>query len=108
MPHYRRMGDIPRKRHTLHRYDGAVASEELMGAEGFSGPSALLYHRRSPSAIVCVEEVETRPTCWHPNKPLRPHHLRTGEIESNEDGADVVRDRRPLLGNDHVEISWIV
>ena len=41
MPHYQRVGDVPRKRHTLHRYDGDVAFEELMGAEGFSGPSAL-------------------------------------------------------------------
>ena len=59
MPHYRRVGDVPRKRHTLHRHDGAVAFEELMGTDGFSGASALLYHRRSPSAIVRIEAVET-------------------------------------------------
>jgi homogentisate 1,2-dioxygenase len=108
VPTYRRIGDLPRKRHTLFEHDGGVAFEELMGTEGFSGPSALLYHRRSPSAIVRVEEVDARPTCWHPNQPLRPHHLRTGEIEPIAADRDVTVARRPLLGNEHVEISWVV
>ena len=52
MPSYQRVGDVPRKRHTLHHYAGEVAFEELMGTDGFSGASALLYHRHSPSAIL--------------------------------------------------------
>ena len=58
MTYYRRVGDIPRKRHTLHRVDGEVCPEELVGTEGFSGPSSLLYHRRSPSAIASIEPVD--------------------------------------------------
>ena len=108
MPHYRRVGDVPSKRHTLHHHEGAVAVEELMGADGFSGPSALLYHRRSPSAIVHIEPVETRDPCWAANQPLRPHHLRTGALADTLEPADAVHARTPLLGNDDVEIAWVV
>src|SRR4029079_4774259 len=68
--------------------------------------SALLYHRRSPSAIVRIEPLETRDPCWFPNQPLRPHHLRTGELAA-DDPADAIHARRPLLGNDDVEIAWV-
>jgi homogentisate 1,2-dioxygenase len=108
VPHYARVGDVPAKRHTLHHHDGEVVFEELMGAEGFSGASALLYHRRSPSAIVRIEPVEARDACWFPNQPLRPHHLRTGELVPPDAGpADAVAARRPLLGNDDVEIAFV-
>ena len=66
MPSYQRVGDVPRKRHTLHHYAGAVMFEELMGTDGFSGASALLYHRHSPSAIRSVEAVDSAPVCWRP------------------------------------------
>ena len=108
MPHYTRVGDIPSKRHTLHHHDGAVVFEELMGTEGFSGASALLYHRRSPSAIVRIEPAETRDPGWFANQPLRPHHLRTGELADPANGSDAISARRSLLGNDDVEIAWVV
>lgn len=107
MPHYRQVGDVPRKRHTLHHHDGAVAFEELMGTQGFSGASALLYHRRSPSAIVRIEPVETPDACWFANQPLRPHHLRTGELVAADDRRNAIDARQPLLGNDDVEIAWV-
>ncbi|MCU1426595.1 MAG: homogentisate 1,2-dioxygenase [Actinomycetia bacterium] len=110
MPHYRRVGDVPRKRHTVHRVDGSVVYEELMGVEGFSGASTLLYHRHSPSAILSVEPLTDAPrVCWHPNHPLRPHHLRTGDLSTATATAatDAVLGRRPLLGNDDVEIAWV-
>ena len=51
MPFYRAVGQIPAKRHTQFRApDGSLYAEELMGAEGFSGASALLYHRGRPTA----------------------------------------------------------
>ena len=36
MPYYRSVGDIPRKRHTIHHVDGTMAFEELMGTEGYA------------------------------------------------------------------------
>ena len=59
MAHYLSVGDVPHKRHTQHRRpDGGLYYEELMGEEGFSSDSSLLYHRELPSAIV-----DARP--WH-------------------------------------------
>ena len=56
MAYYRQVGEVPPKRHTQFRdADGALYYEELMGEEGFSSDSALLYHRGVPSAIVASE-----------------------------------------------------
>ena len=53
MAYYRSVGSIPPKRHTQHRTpEGGLYSEELMGEEGFSSDSSLLYHRGIPSAVV--------------------------------------------------------
>src|SRR3954464_3343278 len=78
MAHYRRVGEIPAKRHTqFRRPDGGLYSEELMGEEGFSSDAALLYHRGVPSALV-----DARP--WELPDPARPAHapllmrMRTG------------------------------
>ena len=52
MAYYRSVGEIPPKRHTQFRQpDGSLYAEELMGEEGFSSDSSLLYHRGIPSAI---------------------------------------------------------
>ena len=53
MAYYRSVGDVPPKRHTQHRDARRhLYREELMGEEGFSSDSSLLYHRGVPSAIV--------------------------------------------------------
>ena len=68
MPYYRRVGEIPRKRHTqFRRPDGGLYAEELMGEEGFSAESALLYHREIPTTIIAAEPVETEPEAVEPN-----------------------------------------
>ena len=108
MPYYRSIGDVPRKRHTIHHVDGNMVFEELMGTEGFSGISSLLYHRHSPSAIVRIEPVEVPAATFRPNMPLRPHHLRTGRLDRGAHGpGDPVLGRHPLLGNDAVSVSFV-
>ncbi len=106
MPYYRRIGDIPPKRHTVHLLGGGVrALEELMGVEGFSHDSSLLYHRHSPSALLgvrAVDEGDSR-TLW-PNHPVTPLHLRTGAIAA---GGDMVTGRTLLLGNSDVMLSAV-
>ena len=103
MPYYRAIGDVPHKRHVVfHDGDGGYYAEELMGTDGFSNNSALLYHRRSPSAIVAAEPVpDTRPPL-SPNEPLLPMHLRTGDLPT---GGDAVTGRRVLLANADVVIG---
>ncbi|GLI02072.1 homogentisate 1,2-dioxygenase [Phytohabitans aurantiacus] len=107
MPYYRSAGEVPPKRHTQFRApDGSLYAEELMGQEGFSSDSSLLYHRHLPTAIVAAEEYD--PTGWTrtPNRPLKPRHLRTHKLDSG--GGDPVLDRQHLLANDDVRISYVV
>jgi len=107
MPYYRAVGDIPRKRHTQFRQsDGSLYAEELMGVEGFSSDSALLYHRHPPTAIleaVAVDEPEQRLLANH---PLKPRHFRTHKLDVIS--ADLITGRQLLLANDDVRISYVV
>ena len=104
MPFYRRVGEVPHKRHTqFRRPDGGLYAEELMGAEGFSSDSALLYHRHIPTAIVAAEPVERQPQQLKPNHPLKPRHLRTHQLKI---GGDLVDDRQLLLGNSDVRVWY--
>src|SRR5882724_4018741 len=107
MPYYRSVGEIPRKRHTQFRDpDGRLYAEELMGVEGFSSDSALLYHRHLPTAIVDAVAVDEPPMTPSPNLPLKPRHLKTHKLDVG--AADVVTGRQLLLGNDDVRISYAV
>ena len=107
MPYYRVSGEIPRKRHIrFYRPDGGLYAEELMGEEGFSSDSALLYHAHPPTAIVKSEAfadvaAEARLTA---NLPLLPRHYRTQDLAGS---GDLVLGRIPLLGNDDVRISFV-
>ena len=90
MPYYHRVGDVPRKRHTVFRAaDGSRHHEELMGQEGFSSRSSLLYHRHSPSALSAIEAIDDVPDASAlPDHPLVPRHLRTDALSA---GADAYR-----------------
>ncbi len=105
MTYYRTVGDIPRKRHSLHRVDGDVVAEEMVGEEGFSGPSSLLYHRHSPSAIVSIEEADIATPTFTANQPVTPFHLRTTKLPAGP--GDAVTSRVALLGNDDVQLSYV-
>ncbi len=106
MAHYRRLGTVPPKRHTQHRDpDGALYYEELMGEEGFSSDSSLLYHRGVPSAITASEVWQLPDQVRIPNHPLKPRHLKLHQLAT---GTDAVLDRRLVLGNNDVRISYVV
>ena len=112
MAHYRQIGEVPPKRHTQHRDpDGALYYEELMGEEGFSSDSSLLYHRGVPSAIVAAEVWELPDQTRTPNHPLKPRHLELHTLFAGSEpgtGADAVTGRRLVLGNHDVRISYVV
>ena len=107
MPYYRATGEIPRKRHIrFNRPDGGLYAEELMGEEGFSSDSSLLYHMHPPTAIVKSEAVPDAFSHANlaPNHPLLPRHYRTQDLVA---GGDIVLRRQPLVGNDDVLISYV-
>jgi len=105
MPHYQTVGEIPRKRHTQFRQpDGTLYTEELMGEEGFSFDSTLLYHRHPPTGLLHVEAVSSEDQATTPNHPLLPRHFRTHELKA---GGDVLSGRHLLLANDDCRISYV-
>ncbi len=108
MPYYRRVGAVPPKRHTQFRQpDGSLYAEELMGQEGFSSDSSLLYHRYPPTAIVAAEAYDPPHRSTRlPNRPLKPRHLQTHKLDAG--GADAVLGRQHLLANDDVRLSYVV
>ncbi|HVX44852.1 MAG TPA: homogentisate 1,2-dioxygenase domain-containing protein [Mycobacteriales bacterium] len=110
MAYYRRIGSVPPKRHTQHRRDsGELYYEELMGEEGFSSDSSLLYHRNVPSAIVDATSWDAFAGSTTANHPLKARHLRLHELFPGQDwkAADVVTGRRLVLGNGDVRIAYV-
>ena len=106
MAYYRSVGDVPPTRHTQHRDpDGNLYREELMGEEGFSSDSSLLYHRGVPSAIVASEVWELPDQSRTPNHPLAPRHMRLHDLET---GTDAVTGRRVVLANNDVRLSYVL
>nr|WP_238404137.1 homogentisate 1,2-dioxygenase [Gordonia desulfuricans] len=88
---------------------GALHFEELMGEEGFSSDSSLLYHRHIPSAIVGARTWELPDHSLVANEPLLPRHLRLHDLTHDDPAhTDAVRGRRLLLGNDDVRLYYVV
>ena len=111
MVHYQRVGDVPATRHTQSRGpSGELFYEELMGEEGFSSDSSLLYHHGVPSAIVDAEVWDPGDQTTTPNAPLLPRHLALHSLFPDEGykRVDVVTGRRLVLGNADVRLSYVV
>ncbi|WP_460062888.1 cupin domain-containing protein [Streptomyces sp. YKOK-I1] len=111
MAYYQQVGDVPPKRHTQHRRpDGGLYYEELMGEEGFSSDSSLLYHRHIPSAVVDAAPWPLPEQTTTANHPLKPRHLKLHTLfaDAGWTDHDVVTGRRLVLGNADVRLSYVV
>ncbi len=111
MVFYRQVGEVPHRRHTAFRdASGVLHYEELMGEEGFSSDSSLLYHRGVPSAIVDSRPWELPDLVTVDNHPLKPRHLRLHDLfdEAEAKALDPVQGRRLVLGNGDVRLSYVV
>ena len=108
MPYYQAVGDIPRKRHTqFRRPDGGLYSEELMGQEGFSSESSLLYHRHPPTAVRSIDAIPDPAGALEANHPLKLRHVRAHKITVGPTD-DAVFGRRLMFGNSDVRLSYCV
>ena len=98
MPVYHTLGRIPRKRHIAFRKpDGGLYAEELMGNEGFTGPSSLLYHVHPPTAVKRVRRLrDVRYEADPGATMLRHRHFRTAKLAR---GGSPTLDRTPILFN---------
>src|SRR2546423_14629177 len=97
MPFYHTLGKIPRKRHIAFRKpDGGIYNEELVGHEGFTGTSSLMYHVHPPTTEKAVKR--PKETCYEPNpdKTLKHRHFLTPKANR---GRSPTLDRIPILLN---------
>jgi len=102
------VGAVPRTRHTAFRDEqGRLRYEELMGEEGFSSDSSLLYHAGVPSAVVDSQVWELPDLTTTPNHPLKPRHLKLHDLVSTT-STDAVTGRRLVMANGDVRISYVV
>jgi len=103
MPHYQHRGQLPRKRHTqFRRPDGALYTEEVIGAEGFSGISSIAYHLHPPTLVERVEDPIPYGITYAEKDFLRHRHLKGGQVEP---GGDFLTGRRYIMGNSDVELA---
>ncbi|MBA3403317.1 MAG: homogentisate 1,2-dioxygenase, partial [Gemmatimonadaceae bacterium] len=105
MPHYHTLGSIPRKRHIAFRKpDGGLYAEELMGHEGFTGTSSLLYHVYPPTTVKSVRRVTEMKYEADPDQTLHHRHFLTSRLKP---GGSATLDRMPLLFNQDVAMLYV-
>ncbi|QYM78772.1 homogentisate 1,2-dioxygenase [Horticoccus luteus] len=92
MPHYVKLGEIPRKHHI--RFPRAAGEsfkgeglhyEHIVTTEGFDRAYSILYHRKPPTRVKSVELLrEMAPRAAGP-APLRHHHIKTADLPRRGD-----------------------
>ncbi|HEX2027547.1 MAG TPA: homogentisate 1,2-dioxygenase [Nitriliruptorales bacterium] len=95
-------GQVPRKRHTQLWFGERLLTEEVVGVEGFSGASSILYHLRTPVRVRHIGEF--RPIVrdeWIPD--AHAHHL--FDTRDVPPSGDALSGRRVLMWNQDVEIA---
>ena len=105
MPIYHTLGKIPRKRHIAFRKpDGGIYHEELVGHEGFTGTSSLLYHVHPPTTVKSARKV--RDVVWEKDDDvsLRHRHFRTAQARK---GGSPTLDRNPILFNSDIAMLYV-
>lgn len=97
MPHYVRLGHVPPKRHTVFpRPDGALHTEEVIGAEGFSGIQSIAYHLHPPTLVEEIGEPQDVSVQFIDEPFLRHRHFKGLEAEPR---GDFLSGRTAILGN---------
>ena len=104
MPFYHTLGQIPRKRHTVFRKpDGGLYSEHLVGNEGFTGPSSLLYHVHPPTTVKSVRRIKEIKYEGEPHRMLKHRHFKTAGFPR---GGSPTLDRKLIMYNDDVAMQF--
>lgn len=105
MPFYHTLGSVPRKRHIVFRRpDGGLYAEELMGHEGFTGTSALLYHIHPPTTVKSARKVADVRLEADEETSLRHRHFLTARATP---GGSATLGRLPLLFNADIAMSYV-
>src|SRR5688500_12451421 len=105
MPIYHTLGKIPRKRHIAFRKpDGGIYHEELVGHEGFTGTSSLLYHVHPPTTVKSVRRVKETALVADPDQTLHHRHFLTSRAKK---GGSPTLDRIPILFNADIAMYYV-
>ena len=105
MPYYHSLGRVPQKRHTVHRRpDGGIYSEQLMGHEGFTGTSALLYHIHPPTTVKSVKRLRDMALEADTDETLKHRKWFTSRLQA---GGSPTLDRVPLLFNADIAMYYV-
>ena len=106
MPFYHRLGEVPRKRHSIFRQkNGKLHTEELVGNKGFSGPASLVYHLHPPTAVLARKHLRDVKLVAESKRVFGHRHFRTAKLKSAQ---SAVLDRVPILFNADVSLSLAV
>jgi homogentisate 1,2-dioxygenase len=109
MPAYRRVGQLPAKRHIEFRtapapgYRGeGIYYEEVVTQNGFSRAYSIAYHLRPPTRVRKIEPAGTVHLELTEQPVLRHHHLKSGGLKPQ---GDCITGRVPVLANADVTLS---
>jgi homogentisate 1,2-dioxygenase len=105
MPYYAARGIVPPKRHTQFRKaDGGLYYEELLGSEGFSGASTLVYRLNQPTRVQrMIAQPPLEREVW--DEPL--HRLHLFRTLGARPQGDAISGRRTLFFNQDVAYSLV-
>jgi homogentisate 1,2-dioxygenase len=103
MPFYHKLGKIPQKRHTQFRQpDGSLYKEQVIGTEGFSGISSILYHINPPTKVKEIKKIEDIALKEWEEGTLRHHHFKTMDVKPE---GDPISGRKVLMFNNDVSLG---
>ncbi len=102
MPSYRKLGNLPPKRHMKFENSGEsylgehLFYEQVVTTQGFDRVYSIMYHRRPPTRIVSTETVAKLELEEVENPELRHYHIKSGDLKR---GGDPITDRIPMMFN---------
>lgn len=106
MPYYVKLGKVPSKRHVqFPRPDGALYTEEVIGAEGFSGISSIAYHIHPPTLVEKVLDPVPYKVEFADKDFLKHRHFKGVRIEP---GGGWLDGRKYIMGNPDVLMALTV
>src|SRR5690606_22124521 len=87
----------------FRRPDGGLYSEQLVGHEGFTGTSALLYHIHPPTTVESARRLKEIRYEAEDDGTLRHRHFQTRRVDR---GGSPTLDRIPLLFNGDIAMLY--
>ena len=103
MPIYHKLGEIPKKRHTIFKSkNGNYYYEQLFGTEGFIGMDSLLYHTHRPTQVKEILKSYSVAPKIAVDKNIKSLLLKGFEIKPVE---DYLESRKTLLINSDCAIG---